>query len=116
MSLFQSFAVDFASRFLSRIARRLCMLAFAFHPAIQQILLKSPAIAQLEGGNAPITKIFVEGIGGDTQILRCLAQCHHFLESFHFRPCLFLRTGVLFGLSPSICPVFRRPTVTAVTY
>src|SRR5215471_1634018 len=100
----------------ARIARELWLLAFSFHPAIQQILFKSPSIAQLEGGNAFIAKVFVEGIRGNTQILRCLAQCHHFLESFHFRPCLFLRTGVLCGLSPSICPVFRRPTLTAVTY
>src|SRR5215475_4364025 len=99
-----------------RTARRLRILALSFHPAVQQILLKSPAIAQLEGGNAPIAKIFVEGIRGDTQILGGLAQCHHFLESFHFRPCLFLRTGFLFGLFPSFCPVFRRPTLTAVTY
>jgi hypothetical protein len=36
-------------------------------------------IAELERWNALLAKVFVESVRGDAQILRRLAQCHHFL-------------------------------------
>jgi hypothetical protein len=88
------------------IARGLRRLAFSFHPAIQQVLLESPAVPQLEGRNAPLSQIFVQRIWSNPQILGCLAQCHHFLQSFHILQCLFLTTGVIFGLLSNCLPRF----------
>jgi hypothetical protein len=75
--------MNFAGRFTARFAHRLCVLAFSFHPSIEQISLEPPPIAKFEGWNALLAEIFVEGVWGDAQVMRRLAQRHYLLELFH---------------------------------
>ena len=56
---------------------------FAFHPAIQDGFPQFPTIAQLKCGNLAFGDVTIQGIRGDSQILRRLSHVHHFTRFIH---------------------------------
>ena len=52
-----------------RIGNEFRALAFSLHPSIQEVLLETPAVAELEGRNALFAKVFVERVRRDPEVL-----------------------------------------------
>jgi hypothetical protein len=52
--------------------------ALLLHPSVEHRLLEAPAIAQPEGWNLPLPNVFIECVRTHAQILRRLANVHHF--------------------------------------
>lgn len=50
----------------------------AVHPFVEPRAAKAPAIAQFEGGNERIGRVFVKRIGADAQVIRSLPDIHYF--------------------------------------
>src|SRR5437867_514866 len=96
--------------------RRNCPLdalfSVPFHPSVQQILLETPPITELEryASNLFLAQVLVQRVWGDPEVLGRLAQRHHFLCSFHFLPCLSQTMGcfllVLSRCFLGVFPVF----------
>src|SRR5437764_13624175 len=90
------------------------LFTVSLHPPIQQVLLETPAISQLErnASNLFLTQVLVQRVWRDPEILRRHTQRHHFLLSFHFLPCLSRTNGVFVGstspFSLGVFPVFPR--------
>jgi hypothetical protein len=59
------------------------MSALSFHPAIQDGLLESPTITQLEGRNSIVPNILVQCIPRYAEILRGRANVHNFPGLYH---------------------------------
>src|SRR5580765_2390396 len=63
-----------------------------FHPLIQPRLLEPPAIPQLERGNLLFANVLVQSVRTHAQILRRLANVHHFSRVGHSSFLLSLRS------------------------
>src|SRR5271157_2637214 len=84
-----------------------------FHPLIQLRFLEAPAVAQLERRNLLLVHVLVQRVRTHSQILRSLANVHHFSRVGHN---VSLRVRVLFRVlsisqrgeraSPPECPGF----------
>jgi len=81
-------------------------LALPLHPTIQQILLKPPPIPQFECRDSVLAQVLVQSVRRDSQILGRFAQCHYFLESFHFLPCLSQNAGCFIPRTPACQLIF----------
>src|ERR1700689_1372715 len=68
-------------RFVS--ALRFHLAGLLFHPLVELRFLEAPAIAQLESGNLLLAYIFVERVRTHSQVLRRLANIHHFPRVGH---------------------------------
>src|SRR5580704_7175022 len=64
-------------------APRMRLAHFAFHPAVQNRLTQFPTITKFECGNFAFRDVTVQGIRGDSQILRRLSDIHHFTRFIH---------------------------------
>src|SRR5215469_1298087 len=59
------------------------LVRLLFHPLIQLRLLEAPAVAQLEGWNRLLSHVLVERVRTHSQVLRRLADVHHFTRVGH---------------------------------
>src|SRR5882762_1141807 len=55
----------------------------SFHPAVQDRFAQFPTVAEFKRGNLALGDVTVQGIRGDTQILRRLPHIHHFARFAH---------------------------------
>src|SRR5579872_325339 len=93
-------------RFLS--ALRFHLAGLVFHPLVELRFLEAPAIAQLESRNLLLAHVLVKRVRTDSQVLRSLANVHHFPRvghSFetlfpHFEACQHLQSAFKFGRIP----------------
>src|SRR5579864_6243782 len=76
-------------RFPFRLRFHLARLLF--HPLIQPRFLEPPAVPQLERGNFLFANVFVKRVRTHSQILRRLANVHHFSRVGHSSFLLSLR-------------------------
>src|SRR5581483_2433472 len=68
-------------RFLLALGFHLVRLLF--HPLVQPRFLEAPAVAQFESGNLLFAYVLVKRVRADSQILRSLANIHHFTRVGH---------------------------------
>src|SRR5262249_40567780 len=68
-------------RFL--VPARFLLHRLLFHPLVQFRFLEAPAVAQLERGNALLIHVLVERVRTHPQVLRRLANVHHFSRVGH---------------------------------
>src|SRR5258708_9603670 len=54
-----------------------------FHPLVELRFLEAPAVAQFEGRNLLLVDVLVERVRTDSQVLRSLANIHHFPRVGH---------------------------------
>ena len=73
----------FAAAFGLRFACRFHLARLLFHPLIQPRFLEAPAVAQLERGNLLFADVLVQSVRTHAQILRRLANIHHFSRVGH---------------------------------
>src|SRR5215471_6788534 len=100
-------------RFRLALGLRFHLARLLFHPLIQLRLLEAPPIAQLERGNLLFADVLVQSVWAHAQILRRLANVHHFSRISHgslLPPLAFSRpnysgTRVCFGRLPH--PLYR---------
>src|ERR1700681_1906647 len=59
-------------------ALRFHLAGLLFHPLVELRFLEAPAVAQLESGNLLLAYILVERVRTHSQVLRSLANVHHF--------------------------------------
>src|SRR4051794_27088438 len=57
--------------------------ALALHPAVQDGLLELPPVPQLEGGNLFLVHVLVKCVRAHAEVLRSLANVHHFTRIGH---------------------------------
>ncbi len=50
------------------------------HPVIQQRLLETPPVSQLERRNKRFGGVFIESIRTDPEVIGCLSNVHHFAD------------------------------------
>src|SRR3954469_8616582 len=89
---------------------RLHLARLLFHPLVQLRFLEAPAIAQLERGNLLFANVFVQSVRTYAQILRRLANIHHFSRvghssfTFSTEPArsAFCRRGLPWGRLPAL--------------
>src|SRR5256886_3135395 len=63
------------------------LVRLIFHPLIKLRLLEAPAVAQLEGGDFLFPDVLVQRVRTHSQVLRSLANVHHFPRVGHsFNP------------------------------
>src|ERR1700674_4052494 len=79
-------------RFVS--ALRFHLAGLIFHPLVELRFLEAPAIAQLESGNLLFAYILVKRVRTHSQVLRRLANIHHFPRVGHSLETLFIPTLV----------------------
>src|SRR5262245_49312432 len=81
-----------------------------FHPPIQQILLKTPAITKFECNASYLflTQVLVQRVWGDPEVLRRFTQRHYFLLFIHFLACLSQTTGCFLGVSYRLLAFYYR--------
>src|SRR5690348_5853018 len=73
-----------ASCFRAKLPASRCGLAhFPFHPAVQYRFTQFPTVAEFKRGNFAFRDVTVQGIRGDSQILRRLPHIHHFARFAH---------------------------------
>src|SRR5438270_1629652 len=77
-----------------------------FHPLVQNGLLEFPAIAQLEGRDLLFVHVFVERVRTYAEVLRRLADIHHFTRICAHR-CLALSSKKMLSIG------FSRPPESA---
>src|SRR5438067_11078991 len=65
--------------------------ALALHPGVQDGFLELPAVAQLESGDAFLVNVLIKRVGTHAQVLRRLANVHHFTRIGHITFSPFLR-------------------------
>src|SRR5438445_13493767 len=77
------------------LAFRFHLGRFLFHPLVQPRFLEAPAVAQLESGNLLLANVLVKRVRTHPQVLRSLANVHHFSRVGHrckpfpqIRPCI----------------------------
>src|ERR1700739_897717 len=58
-------------------------IGLAVHPLVEARAFKTPAIAQLEGGNETFGGVLGEGVRRDTKVVGSLANIHHFANFRH---------------------------------
>src|SRR5579872_3094840 len=80
-------------RFWFPLRLRFHLARLLFHPLIQPGLLEAPAIPQLERRNLLLADVLVQRVRTHAQILRRLADIHHFSRVGHSSLCLFLSTA-----------------------
>src|SRR5579863_10412653 len=74
-------------RFLS--ALRFHLTGLVFHPLVELRFLEAPAIAQFESRNLLLAYVLVKRVRTDSQVLRSLANVHHFPRVGHRFESLF---------------------------
>src|SRR5713101_6846994 len=71
----------------SLLASYFHLVRLIFHPLIELRLLEAPAVAQLEGGDFLFPDVLVQRVRTHSQVLRSLANVHHFPRVGHsFNP------------------------------
>src|SRR5208337_5369057 len=65
------------------LAPRFHLHRLLFHPLIQLRFLEAPAVTQLEGRNLLLVHVLVQRVRTHSQILRSLANVHHFSRVGH---------------------------------
>src|SRR5262249_41074606 len=70
-------------------APRFSLGRFLFHPLVELRLLEAPAIAQLESRNFLFPYVLVKCVRTHSQVLRRLANIHHFSRVGHRFQTLF---------------------------
>src|SRR6266850_1417355 len=63
--------------------------ALALHPTVQAGLLEFPPVPQLEGGNLFLVYVLVKCVRAHAEVLRSLANVHHFTRIGHKNPSPF---------------------------
>src|SRR5438132_8757529 len=77
------------------------LVRLIFHPLIKLRLLEAPAVAQLEGGDFLFPDVLVQRVRTHSQVLRSLANVHHFPRVGHsFNP---------FPQNEALLPLSRGP-------
>src|SRR5207253_727555 len=71
------------SRLRFLLALRFHLVRLLFHPLVKRRLLEPPAVAQFESWNLLFAYVFVKRVRADSQILRSLANVHHFTRVGH---------------------------------
>src|SRR6516164_1776202 len=59
------------------------LVRLLFHPLVQLRFLEAPAVPQFEGRNLLLIHVLVERVRTDSQVLRSLANVHHFSRVGH---------------------------------
>src|SRR5271166_3783070 len=88
-------------RFPFRLRFHLARLLF--HPLIQPRLLEAPAVAKLERGNFLLANVLVQRVRTHAQILRRLANVHHFSRVGHSSFTVSARTSRRASLRCGLC-------------
>src|SRR5580693_2921522 len=65
------------------VVLRFHLAGFLFHPLVELRFLEAPAVAQFESGNLLLAYILVERVRTHPQVLRRLANIHHFPRVGH---------------------------------
>src|ERR1700727_3180986 len=74
---------SFRRRLRFTLCSRFHLARLLFHPLVQPRLLEPPAVAQLESGNTLLPDVFVQRVRTHSQVLRRLANVHHFSRVGH---------------------------------
>lgn len=59
------------------------LVGLLVHPVVEARALEAPAIAELEGGDEGLGGVFIEGVGGDAEVVGGLADVHDLTEFWY---------------------------------